>query len=163
MLLLNYTPRPADHNNGGETPGSGGGPCRDSGVKVGLVLGGVGFVGGAWLTGALEALEEETGWRPRQADHIVGTSAGAMIAALTAAGVPACEIPGLFIGKDQDSAAVDPALRARPVGAALKLQGGIPSPLFASLRLALTALRHPRQVPVGVVLAAILPRGPFST
>jgi NTE family protein len=163
MILLNYTPRPADHNNGGDTLGSGGDPCRDSGVKVGLVLGAGGFVGGAWLTGALEAIEEETGWRPRQADHIVGTSAGAMIAALTAAGVPACEIPGLFIGKDQDSAAVDPALRARPVGAALKLQGGIPNPLFASLRLALTALRHPRQVPVGVVLAAILPRGPFST
>jgi NTE family protein len=133
-------------------------------VKVGLVLGAGGFVGGAWLTGALEAIEEETGWRPRQADHIVGTSAGAMIAALTAAGVPAGEIPGLFIGKDNDAAAaVDPALRERPVGAALKWQGGIPSPLFASLRLALTALRHPGQVPVGVVLAAILPRGPFST
>jgi len=132
-------------------------------VKVGLVLGAGGFVGGAWLTGALEAIEEETGWRPRQADHIVGTSAGAMIAALTAAGVPACEIPGLFIGKDEDSAAIDPALRARPVGAALRWQGGIPTPVFASLRLALTALRHPRQVPVGVVLAAILPRGPFST
>ena len=132
-------------------------------MKVGLVLGGGGFVGGAWLTGALEALEEATGWRPRQADHIVGTSAGAMIAALTAAGVPACEIPGLFVGKSHESSALDAALRERPVGAALKWQGGIPSPLFASLRLALTALRHPRQVPVGVVLAALLPRGPFST
>ena len=120
-------------------------------------------MGGAWLTGALDAIETATGWLPRRADHIVGTSAGAMIGALTAAGVPAREIPDLFIGKAQGTAAVDPMLRSRPLGAALRWNGGIPSPSLGSARLALNYLRHPGQVPVGMALAAILPRGPFST
>ena len=131
-------------------------------MKAGLVLGAGGFVGGAWLTGALEAIETETGWVPRQADHIVGTSAGAMIAALTAAGVPAREIPDLFVGKSAGADIIDPALRARPLGAALRPQG-VPNPRLGDIGLALAALRHPRKLPVGVALAALLPRGLFST
>jgi NTE family protein len=57
-------------------------------VKIGLVLGAGGVMGGAWLTGGLEALARETGWDPGSADHIVGTSAGSMMAALVAAGIP---------------------------------------------------------------------------
>jgi NTE family protein len=57
-------------------------------MKVGLVLGAGGPVGGAWLTGGLHALATETGWDPASADHIVGTSAGAMMGALLGAGVP---------------------------------------------------------------------------
>jgi NTE family protein len=136
-------------------------------VKVGLVLGAGGFVGGAWLTGALQAIEAETGWLPRSADHIVGTSAGAMIGALTAAGVPAAAIPDLFIGRFEaieanGKGAVDSALRSRPLGAALRPQG-VPNPRLGSVRLAMTALRNPGQVPIGVALAAFLPRGLFST
>ena len=56
--------------------------------RVGLVLGAGGVLGGAWLTGALHALTEETGWDPGSADHILGTSAGSVIGALVAAGVP---------------------------------------------------------------------------
>ena len=33
-------------------------------MKVGLVLGAGGVQGGAWLTGGLDALAEETGWDP---------------------------------------------------------------------------------------------------
>src|SRR3954451_10851738 len=57
-------------------------------MKVGLVLGAGGVMGGAWLTGALEALAAETRWDPGSADRIVGPSAGAMIGGLVAAGVP---------------------------------------------------------------------------
>ena len=32
-------------------------------MRVGLVLGAGGVIGGSWLMGALEALEAETGWR----------------------------------------------------------------------------------------------------
>src|SRR5947209_138691 len=57
-------------------------------MKVGLVLGAGGVMGGAWLTGGLHALATETGWDPASADRIVGTSAGSMMGALLAAGVP---------------------------------------------------------------------------
>ena len=57
-------------------------------MKVGLVLGAGGIQGGAWLTGGLDALAEETGWDPAAADYVVGTSAGSMIGALCASGIP---------------------------------------------------------------------------
>src|SRR3954453_10097844 len=58
-------------------------------MRVGLVLGAGGVMGGAWLTGGLHALATETGWDPASADHVVGTSAGSMMGALLTAGVPA--------------------------------------------------------------------------
>src|SRR3954469_11678943 len=56
-------------------------------MKVGLVLGAGGVMGGAWLTGGLHALATETGWDPASADYVVGTSAGSMIGSLLASGV----------------------------------------------------------------------------
>lgn len=47
--------------------------------KVGLVLGGGGIAGFAYLTTALTVLQQITGWDPRDADVIVGTSAGSNI------------------------------------------------------------------------------------
>jgi len=55
-----------------------------TGSRVGVVLGGGGVLGAAWLLGALSALERETGWQPRQAELLMGTSAGSLIAALAA-------------------------------------------------------------------------------
>ena len=57
-------------------------------MRVGLVLGAGGVLGGAWLTGGLNALAQETEWDPASAEYIVGTSAGSMIGALVAAGGP---------------------------------------------------------------------------
>ena len=57
-------------------------------MKVGLVLGAGGVMGGAWLTGGLDALASETGWDPGSADYIVGTSAGSMMGSLVASGIP---------------------------------------------------------------------------
>ena len=65
------------------------------GMRVGLVLGAGGVVGASWLIGALEALEAETGWKGAEAERIVGTSAGSVIGALTAAGV-APELMGAY-------------------------------------------------------------------
>ena len=56
-------------------------------TTVGLVLGGGGIRGTAWLLGALYGLVAETGWDPATADLLIGTSAGAIVAALTACGV----------------------------------------------------------------------------
>jgi NTE family protein len=55
-------------------------------VKVGLVLGGGGVRGASWMMGALHGLAAETGWDPAFADVVVGTSAGAVVAALTLSG-----------------------------------------------------------------------------
>src|SRR5947199_31107 len=55
-------------------------------MRVGLVLGAGGVTGGSWLTGALHALVEETGWDPGSADIVVGTSAGSVVGTIIAAG-----------------------------------------------------------------------------
>lgn len=55
-----------------------------TGSRVGVVLGGGGVLGAAWLLGALSALERETGWEPRHAELLMGTSAGSVVAALAA-------------------------------------------------------------------------------
>jgi NTE family protein len=128
-------------------------------VKIGLVLGGGGFVGGAWLTGALEALEARTGVLPGRFDHVVGTSAGAMIGALTVSGVHPGAVPDLFAGRTPRDGS-DVVLK--PAGASLRLQRGMPNPLPSSARVAFDALRH-RNHPIGVALAALLPRGFIST
>jgi NTE family protein len=60
--------------------------------KRGLVLGGGGVLGAAWMTGALCALEEVHGFDPRTADVIVGTSAGSVIGALLAAGATPAQL-----------------------------------------------------------------------
>lgn len=56
-------------------------------TKRGLVLGGGGVLGAAWMVGALAALEEVHGFDVRDSDIIVGTSAGSIIGALLGAGV----------------------------------------------------------------------------
>lgn len=56
-------------------------------TRRGLVLGAGGVLGGAWMVGALSALEESLDLDLREVDAIVGTSAGSVLAALLAAGV----------------------------------------------------------------------------
>src|SRR5438045_9591837 len=54
--------------------------------KVGVVLGGGGMVGLAYHAGVLRALEEVGGFRPADADLIVGTSAGSVVGAYLRSG-----------------------------------------------------------------------------
>ncbi len=55
--------------------------------RIGLVLGAGGAVGHAFHSGVLAALSETTGWDPRAAEVIVGTSAGSVVGALLRAGL----------------------------------------------------------------------------
>ena len=59
----------------------------DPAPKKALVLGGGGVLGAAWSVGALCALEESRGLGLEDFDIIVGTSAGAVLGSLVAAGV----------------------------------------------------------------------------
>ncbi|HYF24490.1 MAG TPA: patatin-like phospholipase family protein [Baekduia sp.] len=135
-------------------------------MRVGLVLGAGGVIGASWLVGALEALQDETGWEPGSADHIVGTSAGSVIGAMAADGVS----PSL-IGAHMTGAAADDAVEAehradelseRVAGHELRL-GGLPVPGPGSMRLAVSTLRNLRRRPASTLMAGLLPQGFIST
>lgn len=57
--------------------------------RIGVVFGAGGVLGNAYLAGAIAAIHELTGWEPRNAWVLVGTSAGSVHAALFGAGMPA--------------------------------------------------------------------------
>src|SRR5215207_3097050 len=59
---------------------------------IALVLGAGGTVGHAFHAGVLSALAEVVGWDARQADIVVGTSAGSAVAALLRAGMPPTDL-----------------------------------------------------------------------
>ncbi len=56
--------------------------------KVGLVLGGGGIAGFAYLTTTLTVLQQMTGWDPRDSAVIVGTSAGSNVGGFLRGGTP---------------------------------------------------------------------------
>jgi NTE family protein len=68
------------------------------GRRWGLVLGGGGVLGGAWMVGALSALEEVHGLDARDAEMIIGTSAGSVTAALLGAGVAVADLRAHQLG-----------------------------------------------------------------
>jgi NTE family protein len=136
-------------------------------MKVGLVLGAGGVLGGAWLTGGLAALAEETGWDPGEADYVVGTSAGSVIGSLVSAGVPPWFMVADSAGETFDGV-VDargrPAASAsRSGGAVFRLHLGLPSLGPGSWRLGVAALRNPHLFPPTAAFAGWLPNGLIST
>jgi NTE family protein len=135
-------------------------------MKVGLVLGAGGVMGGAWLTGGLDALARETGWDPAEADYVVGTSAGSMIGALCASGIPPWFMVAHSMGESFDDV-VDahgrPASEAdRSAGAVFRVRH-LPSIGPGSWRLALRALSNPTRYPAATVFSGWLPKGMVST
>jgi len=136
-------------------------------MRVGLVLGAGGVVGASWLIGALEALEAETGWRAAEAERIVGTSAGAVVGALAAGGIPAEYMSAYSAGRTLDAFAEAEsragALTDRVLGSEYRLQRALPPVGPGSWRLALNTLLHVRRHTPATVLAGWLPRGFIST
>jgi NTE family protein len=136
-------------------------------MKIGLVLGAGGVLGGAWLTGGLHALATETGWDPGSADYVVGTSAGSMIGGLCAAGVPPWFMVAHSAGESFDGL-VDgdgrPASDAdRDGGATFKLHRGLPYLGPGSWRLGVRSLASPARHTPTQLVTGWLPRGLVST
>ena len=125
------------------------------GPRRGLVLGGGGVLGFAWMLGALGALEDEAGFDVRDVDVVLGTSAGSVGAALLGCGlsldvisrhhqgIPLPEDPLI----DYDYSSTGDALPPRP--------GWRP----ASPRMAVDGLRHPGRISPIVALTGLLPAG----
>src|SRR5262249_11864620 len=132
--------------------------------SVGLVLGAGGVVGGAYHAGALAALAETADWDARNADVIVGTSAGSIAAAALRAGLS---------GPDQHARSTNTPLSPEgqllvgPLTPVLELPTRPPFPrgvpLPASPQLAATALLPPWSARPLAALAGLLPAGNVPT
>jgi NTE family protein len=133
--------------------------CPERGIgdlrpRIGLVLGAGGVLGGAWMTGALPALQERLPCAINDVDLIVGTSAGSVLAAALRCGVGIDEMiahqRGEAIGVLRDCAV--PELADGPLPPRPQLRVGSP-PLM------LAALLTPHRVHPWVGASAWLPRG----
>ena len=131
-------------------------------------MGAGGVQGGAWLTGALAAIAEETGWDPATADYVVGTSAGSMIGSLIAAGLPPWFMVAHSAGESlrgdgrRPRPGTPPTPTARRAPSSSSTAGALP--IFpGSLPLVARSLLRPhRHTPAGV-LSGWAPRGMISS
>lgn len=132
--------------------------------RIGLVLGGGGSTGGAFHAGVLSALQAETGWDPRTATVMVGTSAGSIAATSLRAGLSAADL--LARAEDRPLS---------PDGSRLMRNVGSPPrtpPLRAAARVSRPAdiaavltqfATRPFAAPPWALLASLIPEGQVST
>jgi NTE family protein len=130
--------------------------ARPSTPRRGIVLGGGGVLGAAWMIGALSALRDTWQWEPHDADVLVGTSAGAVLAALLGCGVTADTLADNQRGI---AAPGDPALEFDPDSASGASLPGLPRLRIGSPALLAAAVRHPRRLPPLAVFAGLAPHG----
>ena len=138
-------------------------------MRIGLVLGAGGIVGGSWLIGALDALESETGWSPADAEIICGTSAGAVVGALTAQGLSPA-LMAAYVGGGSLEDVEELAERSEHTAARLageetryRLHPALPTIGPGSWRMAVSTLLRPMRHAPSAVMAGWLPRGFIST
>lgn len=131
--------------------------------RVGLALGAGGSVGHAFHVGVLSALAERTGWDPRDADLIVGTSTGSLVGAHLRAGARIEDLVARALGQPLSEAgrALFAGAGGRP--AQLPLAQPAPIPRLAGLSMLTAAARRPWAARVGTLAAAAIPIGRFST
>jgi NTE family protein len=132
-------------------------------MKVGLVLGAGGNVGRAFHAGVVAALHDVMGWDARDADVIVGTSAGSLEGALLRAGLSPRDLAAHHAGEalSQQGAAL---LRHAPA----PIRTGTSYPWSAKWRPAaphcfLEMARRPWSLRFGALAAAALPEGVVPT
>jgi NTE family protein len=131
-------------------------PTTMAAPRRGLVLGGGGVLGAAWMIGALSVVSDVYGWDPREAEVIVGTSAGSILSALLGCGIG---VDTLLNHQRGIIAPGDPQIEFDSDNAS----GGALPPLprlgIGSSALLRHTLRHPRRVPPLAALTGLAPRG----
>lgn len=137
------SPDPADAVRVGTAP-----------ARVGLVLGGGGVLGAAWLMGALGALVRATGWNPESAEVIAGTSAGSVVAALVAGS----HQPWRLLEEGFDTEFVDVL-----AGAAYRFERPERLWRWGSWRMVTEAWRGGGDTALSRIWAGVLPHGLVST
>jgi len=128
------------------------------GTRRGLVLGGGGVLGAAWMVGALQALQEEIGIDARDFDAYVGTSAGSILTALLGAGVSVADLVNHQRGDQVESG----RLAGFHFDYAEAAGGDRPTrsrPGLGSRELLIHNARQLHQLPPTAVLSAFLPEG----
>ena len=127
-------------------------------TRRGLVLGGGGVLGAAWMVGALQALQDETGVDVRDYDTYVGTSAGSILAALLGAGVSVGDLVVHQRGGHPESGPLA-GFRFDYETASGGQRPMRPRPGMGSRELLMRNARQLRQLPPTAVLSAFLPVG----
>ena len=130
--------------------------------RIGLVLGAGGMAGGAFHAGVLAALQDATGWDPRTAEVIVGTSAGSIMGASLRAGLSAPDLLARSLGRPLSTtgarlmSAVGPPIRPPSFRAATRPR--FPSAGEFAATLARAASR-PFAARPAALFAGLLPEG----
>jgi NTE family protein len=127
-------------------------------TRRGLVLGGGGVLGAAWMVGALSVLEDELALDLRDVDELVGTSAGSVLAALLGAGVGMGDLRRHQLGEHLDEGLLSGFTwdYDNATGGDLPQR---PRARLGSGGMLVRNARHLRRLPPTAVLSALLPEG----
>ena len=138
-----------------------------AGRRVGLVLGAGGMIGHAYHAGVLAALEDHLDWDARDADLVVGTSAGSVVGSTLRAGIGARDLAARSTGDPLSPEAARLVARSEaavPGGVPLRPRRarGLPR-MAAPGMVARTMLRPFWWNRPGIVLAGAIPAGRVPT
>lgn len=131
-----------------------------------MVLGAGGFLGAAWTLGALSAVQQTTGFDVTDADLIVGTSAGSVLAMMLRAGLTVEQLCDAQLDTPAEASGTSTQAGTDIPDAPLTLPDfnaeadwRLPRPGVGSLPLLLHAMRNPFRVAPAALCSALVPRG----
>jgi NTE family protein len=131
--------------------------------RIGLVLGAGGLTGQAFHAGVLGALAEATGWDPRRAALIVGTSAGAGAGAYLRLGLSGPDFAKLLATEEMSDEGADLIGRLGPSGDWTKPVGSRNWPQAPHPRLLARVLTAPHKLRPEALLGVTFPPGRVPT
>jgi NTE family protein len=134
-------------------------------VRTAVVLGAGGFTGQAFHVGALCALQQATGFDPREADVLVGTSAGSLVAAGLAGGLSPQDLRAELLGEPLSAEGQRLRTAARAQVAAGSSTPDVPTLGLRPLdpRALLHAVRRPHRIRPAALVSSLLPAGRVDT
>lgn len=132
-------------------------------MRIGLVLAAGGSVGVAYHGAVLAALEEATGWDPRRAALVVGTSAGSLTASMLRAGLPARDLAAVSEDGDLSEEGSRLAGVGRPHRPRPTVADALAFRPVSDARAVVHALTHPWSLSARRLVVAALPGGGIPT